>query len=566
MNILRKAICIILSVMLLFGVLPLTSSAGKTVEEVFIFNYEYPIIGITPSDMPKLDVPEDADYILDDFCWCLDSTKEEFGMDEPFEEGIKYCLKIRLLPAEDCAFSQYVSINVSGEVDQGEFLVRPYEIVIYTPAVTPFADRISEVVIENFKSPEPGQDFNTLTWPTAPEGAHYTVVSYWVDDISGDYVWDGDTFISGSVYTLYSCVTPKEGYCFDTDVKYAITGDDITIDEEASIIKRDYMELVSKPIYLIAEGTEFITNIDVSGVSVPMAGQTCADNLLAITVSDQCVIDYCGWVDTSCDYMMEPDDVFNPGVVYYMYFNLSAAEGYAFDPFSLPEITINGDTELLDADYTSLDFDEGHAMIAFFSVDIIPLPNPDLTTVTEVDLTGFSVPTVGQTAAENLASVTVSDNCTLLETGWVNVETDTFLSDDEIFVQDNLYYLCAVVTPADGFIFDPDHLPDVYINGEKTLVDDGTNFFYYDSGRQVFAFYTLDITPEAAPEILYGDCNGDGEITGKDLIRLRKYLNGENVEIFPGADCSGDGEITGKDLIRLRKYLSGESVTLGPQR
>lgn len=75
----------------------------------------------------------------------------------------------------------------------------------------------------------------------------------------------------------------------------------------------------------------------------------------------------------------------------------------------------------------------------------------------------------------------------------------------------------------------------------------------------------------------YGDTNGDGEINGKDIIRLRKYLatydestGNAEFEIFPGADANGDGTVNGKDLIRLRRYLADyddktgqSSVTLG---
>ena len=62
---------------------------------------------------------------------------------------------------------------------------------------------------------------------------------------------------------------------------------------------------------------------------------------------------------------------------------------------------------------------------------------------------------------------------------------------------------------------------------------------------------------------LPGDVNGDGQVTGMDLIRLRKYLAGDNVEIdLSNADVNGDGKVTGMDLIRLRKYLAGADVEL----
>ena len=60
-----------------------------------------------------------------------------------------------------------------------------------------------------------------------------------------------------------------------------------------------------------------------------------------------------------------------------------------------------------------------------------------------------------------------------------------------------------------------------------------------------------------------GDTNSDGKVNGMDLIRLRKYLAGEKVEIdLSNADVTGDGKVNGMDLIRLRKYLAGENVEL----
>jgi Dockerin type I repeat. len=60
-----------------------------------------------------------------------------------------------------------------------------------------------------------------------------------------------------------------------------------------------------------------------------------------------------------------------------------------------------------------------------------------------------------------------------------------------------------------------------------------------------------------------GDATGDGRVNGMDLIRLRKYLAGDNVTIdLSNADVTGDGRVNGMDLIRLRKYLAGDSVVL----
>lgn len=90
---------------------------------------------------------------------------------------------------------------------------------------------------------------------------------------------------------------------------------------------------------------------------------------------------------------------------------------------------------------------------------------------------------------------------------------------------------------------------------------------------------TTDLDDEAPnTDILYGDVNGDSEINGKDLVRLRKYLlsldestGASNVDISAGADTNGDGVVNGKDLVRLRKYLlefdettNSSNIVLGP--
>ena len=87
--------------------------------------------------------------------------------------------------------------------------------------------------------------------------------------------------------------------------------------------------------------------------------------------------------------------------------------------------------------------------------------------------------------------------------------------------------------------------------------------------------YTATFTSTA---ILWGDANGDGEITTKDVVLLRRFLANfddetgtSTVEIAIGADVNGDGEITTKDVVLLRRYLANyddetgtSTVVLGP--
>lgn len=60
-----------------------------------------------------------------------------------------------------------------------------------------------------------------------------------------------------------------------------------------------------------------------------------------------------------------------------------------------------------------------------------------------------------------------------------------------------------------------------------------------------------------------GDINGDRVVNSKDLIRLRKYFTGWDVDVdILACDCNGDDNVNSKDLIRLRKYFSGWDVEL----
>ena len=59
---------------------------------------------------------------------------------------------------------------------------------------------------------------------------------------------------------------------------------------------------------------------------------------------------------------------------------------------------------------------------------------------------------------------------------------------------------------------------------------------------------------------LPGDINGDGQITYADLVRLHRYLSGQNVAAETGnADLNGDGKVDLLDLMLLQLLLTGQS-------
>ena len=101
------------------------------------------------------------------------------------------------------------------------------------------------------------------------------------------------------------------------------------------------------------------------------------------------------------------------------------------------------------------------------------------------------------------------------------------MADEDVFETGTGYYFYFMIAPDDGYEFDEEAgFPTSYLSGERDLIDDNWSD-YYENGEGIttFGFGTVDLTVEDAPAFVYGDVNGDGEVTGKDLIRLRKYLS-----------------------------------------
>ena len=101
----------------------------------------------------------------------------------------------------------------------------------------------------------------------------------------------------------------------------------------------------------------------------------------------------------------------------------------------------------------------------------------------------------------------------------------------------------------------------------------------YDLEDVAIASAIGTVTVVSASGVLYGDANGDGEISTKDIVLIRRYLANYDeetgisaVEIEAGADSNGDGEVSSKDIVLLRRYLANydeetgtSTVELGPQ-
>jgi|GEM_PF-5220704 hypothetical protein len=64
----------------------------------------------------------------------------------------------------------------------------------------------------------------------------------------------------------------------------------------------------------------------------------------------------------------------------------------------------------------------------------------------------------------------------------------------------------------------------------------------------------------AEEPFMLGDVNGDGDVTMKDVLKIRRYIAGLDdltPEEFERADVNGDGDVTMKDVLKIRRYIAG---------
>ena len=146
--------------------------------------------------------------------------------------------------------------------------------------------------------------------------------------------------------------------------------------------------------------------------------------------------------------------------------------------------------------------------------------------------------------------------------------TDTSLNTDSKqyprdakFVAGHKYAIEFEFAAVGSYVYDETHsdfMSSFTLNGEDTEISAAVTVS--GSVHRCVELTATDGTE--LPEVRPGDLNGDGKIDVADLIRLKKYIAGDSVELKTSADLNGDKSVNVADLIRLKKYIAGDSVTL----
>jgi hypothetical protein len=116
---------------------------------------------------------------------------------------------------------------------------------------------------------------------------------------------------------------------------------------------------------------------------------------------------------------------------------------------------------------------------------------------------------------------------------------------------------------SDFVSLDPTSSDFLKLSANSRFIDKGTDigYTYYGSHPDLGA-YEYQPT-ESSSYFVYGDVDGDGQVTAVDFALLKKYLLGQ-IDTFPyefgeeAADVDGDGQITALDFAMMKSYLLGK--------
>ncbi|MBQ9467925.1 MAG: hypothetical protein IJU52_02845 [Clostridia bacterium] len=534
-------------------------NAAVQIGEVAVDGFKTPVAGQRAGEnLSSLSVPEGAHYgIGGNTKWWRTSPYEAMGENDVFEEGKTYYVFFEITAENGYCFEvgskPAFIINGSNDLADGDYTSVKFtdHANFYTVDVAPLSPQIiDEVRLNNFEQPIAGQTASeNLEFLTVPAGAGYTIEkALWWKTSSYTAMEDGDEFEGGNTYYLQICLVPDDGYEFGRSPKptFLLNGSSEYIDASLYTVSSSgkcYIYTVEMAPLALTK----ITSAGIKGFRTPTIGQTAGENLSSIYIPDSArfTVVRLTWYGPN-SVSLNANEVFVEGREYYLSVTVSPKEGYYFDKHTTPTAFINNSDRYVDAPYTGIEGEN----LRFFSIDL----EAEQERVEEVNVIGYRQPEIGQTAAENLSSLTVPAGAhySISKARWYSYSPAGYMSDTAAFEADKQYYIVVEIVPEDGLIFDTTNRPTVYINGSRTDVG------FTNTYTARIDLYGEDVVPRAPR--LKGDINDDGYVTIADVTALLDILAGSGVCDPAACDLNGDGSVNISDVTALLDVLAGNTA------
>lgn len=141
-----------------------------------------------------------------------------------------------------------------------------------------------------------------------------------------------------------------------------------------------------------------------------------------------------------------------------------------------------------------------------------------------------------------------------------SADTTITAKDDKETVIDNENKYIYGITPGDNV---EDY---IQVNNGSFEVVANTSGYKNGTGATVNVKNSSGTVVDTYTIIIFGDVNGDGVITGVDLMSISQYVSGATSALtdysLVSANVNGDETITGVDLMSVSQYVSGTTSTI----
>ena len=432
---------------------------------------------------------------------------------------------------------------------------------------------VSSVSVTGITEPAAGvkPDYNAVT-----NSEYYQILPYtsgnwkngirWVDETGNSVLTPDSCFAAGHRYraeVLVQIRVSNSEFACENGVP-AVTG---TVNGNTATIWNAYPDDCQHKIGLQYTFSKIpepemkgITNVTVSGVTLPLAGQKPTYHAEVPSGANYKIENYndgnawqngVSWEDVTAEETLLPSDTFQSGHVYQVSVSLvPKSDGYMF-----PKNEVSGTVNGLNADYfnwisntnilMNASFKCEEKVVHFISVDFIePVAGQEPDWNMTANGEGYDVET------------DYSDSKYINGIYWQDVTDNLVMKKGDRFVAGHTYTVTVSLVTDYGWEFG-----DYQKNGLTSYlggVHPDDTIDWNDPQNNIGLVRTFTVAAR-----LPGDANADGKVDMKDALTVVQYLKGKASAISLGnADVTGDGKAAIEDARLIGQYAAGWNVGL----
>ena len=231
----------------------------------------------------------------------------------------------------------------------------------------------------------------------------------WYDETAGDFLRTSDTFIAGHEYTVSFEIFVNEGFRFDKgNVTAAVNGNNAGVTYYSEGDTKYYVEYTFAPCF----NGEILTSVYVNNIVPPVPGEN--PKFECTVAGDGYEVGEVLWVDMTKESFLEPEDIFESGVIYRAYFSVSVTDFEKYKFSSQINVYVDYEeavTDILGDKYVVFWYE--FSPCAFSSI------------ISDIEITNVVPPIPGETPVYNAS---VSEECTIQNISLKGQSLNDFMS------------------------------------------------------------------------------------------------------------------------------------------